>query len=333
MNVLVTGGGGFLGGAIVRWLLERGHRVRSLCRGNYPELEALGVELHRGDVADADAATAAAAGCEAVFHVAAKAGFWGPYAEYHRSNVQGTANIIAACRKHGVAKLIHTSTPSVVHAGGDIEGGDESLPYPEHFESPYPKSKAIAERMVIEANGASLATVALRPHLIWGPGDTNLVPRVVARARAGSLRMVGSTPRRIDTTYIDNAAEAHLLACERLGPGAPCAGRAYFISQGDPVPLHEFVNRVLVAAGVPPVDRHVPFAVAYALGAVLEGAYKLLPLRGEPAMTRFLARQFSTAHWFNITAARRDLGYEPRVSIDEGLIRLANFYRTKPSQA
>jgi nucleoside-diphosphate-sugar epimerase len=323
MNALVTGGGGFLGGAIVRRLVVRGDRVSSLARGRHPELEALGVEQHQGDVADAVAVRKAAAGCDVVFHVAAKAGVWGPYAEYHRANVAGTENVVAACRARGVSRLVYTSSPSVVFDGRDQEGVNESVPYPKHFEAHYPKTKALAEQHVLAANGPTLATVALRPHLIWGPGDNHLVPRILERGRAGKLRRVGKHNKLIDTTYIDNAADAHLLAADRLTPDSPIAGKAYFISQGEPVPLWDMVNRILAAGGVAPVTRSVPAPVAYLAGWLCELAYGTMRWREEPPMTRFVARELSTAHWFDITAARRDLGYEPRVSLSEGLRRLA----------
>ncbi len=323
MRVLVTGGGGFLGGAIVRRLVARGDRVRSFARGEYPELEKLGVEVRRGDLCDADAVAAATLGCERVFHVAALPGVWGAYKKYYRTNVVGTDNVLAACRAQGVERLVYTSTPSVVHAGGDIEGGDESLPYATQYSAHYPRTKAVAERRVLEANGGNLSTVALRPHLIWGPGDNHLTPRILARGRAGRLRLIGNRPNLIDTVYIDNAADAHILAADRLEPSAACAGRAYFISNGQPVTLAEITNGILAAAGLPPVTRRISAPLAYALGALAELAYGLLRIRKEPPLTRFLARQLSTAHWFEIGAARRDLGYEPAVSIREGLRRLA----------
>src|SRR4051794_17293862 len=252
MNVLVTGGGGFLGGAIVRRLAARGDAVRALSRGGYPGLRAMGVALVQGDLADPAAVARAAEGCAVVFHVAAKAGIWGPFAEYHRSNVAGTRNVIAACRACGVRRLVFTSSPSVVFDGRDMEGVDESVPYPRHYETAYPATKAEAERLVRAANGDDLATVALRPHLIWGPGDTNIVPRIIARAKSGRLRRIGRRVNLVDSTYIDDAAEAHLRAADRLVPGAPIAGRAYFLSQGEPWPLWELVNRILRAAHQPP---------------------------------------------------------------------------------
>jgi nucleoside-diphosphate-sugar epimerase len=323
MNALVTGGGGFLGGAIVRRLLARGDRVASLSRGRYPDLEAQGVPQHRGDLADLDAVVSAARGCDVVFHVAAKAGLGGRYRDYYRTNVLGTANVLAACQKHGIGRLVYTSSPCVVFAGHDLEGVDESVPYARHFEAAYQRTKAAAERMVLAAGGPDLAAVALRPHLIWGPGDNHLVPRLLARARAGRLRRIGRSSKLVDSVYIDNAADAHLLAADRLAPGSPVAGRAYFITNGEPVPLWDFVNRILAAAGLGPVTRSVPAPVAYAAGWLLEGLYALLPGDREPPMTRFLAGELTTAHWFDTGAARRDLGYEPRVGIDEGLRRLA----------
>jgi len=322
MKALVTGGGGFLGGAIVRDLVARGDEVRSFARGDYPALRDLGVEAIRGDLADADAVARAVDGCDVVFHVAAKAGIWGAYEAYHRCNVAGTRNVIAACRARGVGRLVYTSSPSVVFHGGDMEGVDESVPYPDRYEAAYPATKALAERLVLAANDDRLATVALRPHLIWGPGDNHLVPRIVAGARAGRLRRIGHRPNLVDSLYIDNAAEAHLLAADRLRPGAPAAGRAYFLSQGEPLPLWDLVDRILRAAHAPPVTRTVSPRVAYGTGAVLEGLYRAFRFEGEPPMTRFLARQLSTAHWFNIDAARRDLGYRPSVSLDEGMRRL-----------
>jgi nucleoside-diphosphate-sugar epimerase len=326
MKALVTGGGGFLGKAIVIRLVDRGWQVRTFNRGAYPELSAIGAEEVRGDLADRDAVDRAVAGCDVVFHVAAKAAMWGAYRDFVNTNVTGTNNVVSACRRSGVPELVYTSTPSVVHGGGDIEGGNESLPYATHYRAHYPKTKAEAERAVLAANSPDLATIALRPHLIWGPGDPHLVPQIVARARAGSLRFVGDGSNLVDSVVVDNAADAHLLACDRLAPGARCAGKAYFISNGEPLPISELVNRILAAAGVPPVRRTVPVWLAYGVGAAMEAAYGLLRLPGEPKMTRMIARHLATAHWYDLTAARSDLGYEPTVSIEQGLARLAEWF-------
>ena len=323
MRALVTGGGGFVGGAVARALLGRGDEVISLARGDYPALRELGAETVRADLADPAAVVAAAEGCDVVFHVAAKAGIWGSTADFERSNVLGTESVLRACRHLKISKLVFTSTPSVVHAGGDIAGVDESLPYATTFSSAYPRTKAIAERAVLAANGGTLATVALRPHLVWGPGDTQLTAAILERARAGRLRLVAGGHALIDTTYIDDAAAAHLNAADSLAPEAACAGRAYFISSGDPRPVRDVVNAILAADRLPPVTASVPLPVAEALGMAAEGIWRLLRRQDDPPMTRFLARQLATAHWFDISAARRDLGYAPAVGIDEGMRRLA----------
>ncbi|MGH8033288.1 MAG: 2-alkyl-3-oxoalkanoate reductase [Luteimonas sp.] len=324
MNILVTGGGGFLGQALCRGLVERGHAVTSFNRGHYPPLDALGVRQLRGDLADRDALTAAARGCAAVFHNAAKAGAWGSHDSYHRANVIGTDNVIAACRAHRIARLIYTSTPSVTHrATHPVEGGTaETVPYGDGFKAAYASTKLIAEKAVLAANEATLATIALRPRLIWGPGDNQLLPRLVARARAGRLRLVGDGNNVIDTTYIDNAADAHFAAFDHLHAGAACAGRAYFISNGAPMTARDTINALLRAAGAPEITGTIPFRAAFAIGAVCEAAWTLLPLRGEPPITRFLAEQLSTTHWYDMAPAARDFGYLPQVSFDDGIARL-----------
>lgn len=330
MKALVTGGGGFLGSAIVRALLARGESVRSFSRSRYPALATLGVEQVCGDLGDAAAVSAAAEGCDLVFHVAAKAGVWGPYEEYYRANVLGTENVLTACRASAVQRLVYTSSPSVVFDGRDMEGVDETVPYPEHFEAPYPQTKAIAEQQVLAANGPGLATVALRPHLIWGPEDNHLVPRIIQRGRAGQLRRIGQRPCLVDHIYVDNAADAHLQAADKLAPGSVVAGKAYFISNGEPIPLWEMVDRILAAAAVSAVERSISPKLAYLAGYLMEKIYGALKLSGEPRMTRFLARELSTAHWFDISAARRDFDFNPRVSTAEGLLRLQAWLQANP---
>ncbi len=322
MRALVTGGGGFLGSGICRALRAQGHAVVSLQRSAAPALAALGVEVHAGDIGDAQVVSAAARGCDTIFHVAAKAGHWGSHDEYFRANVSGTRHVLAACQEHGISRLVHTSTPSVVHAGGDLDGVDERAPYATRFLAHYPATKTLAEQEVLAADGPALATVALRPHLIWGPGDNHLLPRILARARAGRLRFIGSPGKLIDATYIDNAVDAHLKAAATLRPGAPQAGRAYFISNGEPIATEDMINRLLDCAGLPPVHARIPFGVAYAAGALLEVVYGALKLEGEPIMTRFVAEQLATAHWYDISAAARDFGYVPRVSMEQGYAAL-----------
>jgi nucleoside-diphosphate-sugar epimerase len=324
MRILVTGGGGFLGQALCRGLRAQGHDVVSFNRGRYDALETLGVEQIRGDLADRDQVIAAARGCEGVFHNAAKAGVWGSYESYHRPNVLGTDHVIAACREHRIGRLVHTSTPSVTHrATHPVAGGTaDTVPYGDGLKAPYAATKKLAELAVLAANGSDLATVALRPRLIWGVGDNQLLPGLVARAETGRLRIVGDGENLVDSTYIDNAAQAHLAAFAHLEPGAPCAGRAYFVSNGEPRSMRETLNGLLGAVGVAPITKTLPARVAYAVGAICEGLWHTLPLQGEPPMTRFLAEQLSTTHWYDMTPARRDFGYEPSVSFDEGLARL-----------
>ena len=322
VRALVTGGGGFLGKAIVRLLRSRGIDVRSFSRSPHPELDALGVEHVCGSLSDAAAIARAVKGCDIVYHVAAKAGVWGPYEEFYEANVVGTRNVIDACRRSGVERLVYTSSPSVVFDGSDMEGVDESVPYPKQFKSYYPETKAEAEKLVLDANDDTLATVALRPHLIWGPEDNHLVPRIIERGRKGLLRRIGSKECLVDTIYVDNAAEAHLKAADKLQIDSAVAGKAYFLSQGEPLPLWEMVNRILAAGKLPPLTRTISPGLAYSIGWTLEKIYGALGFKSEPRMTRFLAKELSTAHWFNIGAAKRDFGYEPTVSIDEGLERL-----------
>ena len=325
MKLLVTGGGGFLGQALCRALRAQGHEVASFSRSRHPALDALGVHQLQGDLADRDAVLGAfARGFDAVLHNAAKAGTWGSRRSYFDANVTGTRNVIAACRAHGIGRLVHTSTPSVVHrAVHPVEGASaDDVPYGEGVKAHYAATKIIAEREVLAANDAALATVALRPRLIWGPGDTQILPKLVARAHSGRLRLVGNGDNLVDTTYIDNAAQAHVQALEHLHPGAACAGRAYFISNGEPWPLRDVLNGLLRAAGAPEVRKTIPFRAAYGLGALCEGLWTALPLQGEPPMTRFLAEQLSTAHWYSMAPATRDFGYVPTVSMVEGLERL-----------
>ncbi len=326
MTILVTGGGGFLGQAIVRQLLARGEPVRVLNRSAYPELERLGVDCRRGDLADAAAVDAAVSGSTAVIHVAAKAGPGLQAADFEAANVTGTRHLLEACQRHHVGQLVYTSSPSVAHGGGDIEGGDESLPYPNHFQAPYPETKARAERLVLAANSDTLKTCALRPHLIWGPGDNQLLPRLIERNRAGRLKLP-APDKKIDTVFIDNAAAAHLLALDDLrGPGR-AAGRAYFISNGEPLPAADIISKLLEAAGETPRLGRVSPRLAMALASLVELVWRLGRFKSDPPLSRFVVEHLSTAHWYDLSAARRDLGYQPTVSIEEGLERLRRVHR------
>ncbi len=326
MNVLVTGGGGYLGGAVVRALLQRGLQISCLQRGNYPELQRSGVILHTGDLADRQTVIDASRDCDVIMHIAGLTGVWGKYEDYYRTNVIGTENIINACITNGIRRLIYTSSPSVVFDGTDEENLDESAPYPQTWLNHYQRTKAMAEQRVLAANNDWLSTVALRPHLIWGPGDPHLIGRILSRARTGRLRLARSSRRLVDTTYIDNAVDAHLAALDMLNVGASCAGKAYFISNGEPLPMSAIINRILQAAGMPAINKTLPDGLLYIIGQLSEAVYGLLKIRKEPLMTRFIARQLSCAHWYNISAARRDLGYQPRVSIEQGMHRLEQYF-------
>ncbi|MDR0535235.1 MAG: NAD-dependent epimerase/dehydratase family protein [Puniceicoccales bacterium] len=336
MRILVTGGGGFLGRTLVGELRKHGHAVRTFSRNApcpFPVLaDAPPVETILGDIADANAVLRACAGMDAVIHTAAKAGIWGARAEFHRVNVVGTLNVIGGCRGAGVAFLVHTSTPSVTHTGGPLRGVDEAQPLVRRCHCPYPESKAEAERRVLEADGPALRTIALRPHLIWGAGDPHLVPRVIQRARAGKLRIVGDGANRVDLTHVGNAALAHRLALEALAGLGPCpanavAGRAFFVSDGAPVRLWDWINDLLARLGLPRVTRRVPLGAARLSGALCEIFWKCLPLAGEPPMTRFIATELACDHWFDISAARHALGYVPSRDLGAALDRLVESLR------
>lgn len=331
-STLVTGGTGFLGRRLVERLLAEGRRVAVLARTPSPDLEKRGVRFIRALLDDALSVRDACTGIETVFHVAAKVGVWGRYEDFFRSNVLGTRAILDGCRTHGVARVIFTSTPSVVYNGNHLAGADESLPLTTQCPSPYPLTKAIAEREILAANSLNLRTIALRPHLIWGVGDPHLVPRILERARAKKLRIVGSGKNRVDMVHLENAVDAHLAAehallkCDLIDDTRSKArradGRAFFITNGEPVGLWDWINALLVALGEPPVTQKISLRAASAIGAMCETAYQLLPLRGEPPMTRFVAAELAKDHWFDITAARRDLGYSPRVSMAAGTAEL-----------
>jgi nucleoside-diphosphate-sugar epimerase len=329
-SALVTGGGGFLGYSIVRRLVDRGDHVRSMARNFYPALEALGVEQIQGNIADPHAVDKACRGTDVVFHVAAKPPPWGEYRDYYQTNVVGTRNVVDACLNQRVSRLIYTSTPSVIFNGGNLEGIDETFPYPAEYKAYYPATKAMAEQYVVKAANQELDTIILRPHEIWGPGDPHFVPRLLARA--DKLKQIGDGKNLVDTTYIDNAADAHILAADKLKNNPRLSGNIYFISQDEPMPAWDMINAILKAAGYGPVKGKVPFRAAWLIGAVLEFFYKTFRISGEPQMTRFLAEAVATSHWFNINAAKKDLGYQPQVSTREGLARLAEWLKKNTSK-
>ncbi len=319
-TVLVTGGGGFLGSAIIERLVKQGTSVRSLSRRHYPKLADRGVDQIQGDIADRRIVERACHGVDLVFHVAAKPPPWGKYRDYFETNVTGTQNIIDGCARHNIARLVYTSTPSVVFDGTDMQGVNESVPYPAKISAFYPKTKAMAEQLVLKATGKGLRTVVLRPHQIWGPGDPHFAPRLIARAK--KLKRIGSGTNLVDTTYIDNAVDAHLKAADTLEKNPQISGNVYFISQADPIPAWDMIDAILAAAGLPPVKGTISYKTAWTIGAMLELIYRAFHLSGEPPMTRFLADAVAKSHWFDISAAKKDLGYIPEVPTKEGLKRL-----------
>ena len=356
--VFITGASGFIGGQIALRLLAAGRRVRVLSRRPLPELEKLGAEVVLGDLHDTAALHRGCEGTGTIFHVAGRVGVWGPAADFFRTNVEGTRHVIAACRAAGVRRLVYTSSPSAVYNGGDLVGVDESAPLCHAAPCAYPTSKAAAERLVTEAHGATLATISLRPHLVWGPGDKNVVPRLLALARQGRMKIIGAGHNKVDVTHITNVVDAHLLAeaalskchgssdtsakrradtChiidDKFGSTAgavqpqAAGGKAYFITNGEPVVLWDWMNELLRGVGIPEITRHISLRTAYLVGGVLEALWTVLPLKGEPPTTRFVVKEMATHHWFDITAARRDLGYAPRVSMAAGTAELIEHLR------
>jgi nucleoside-diphosphate-sugar epimerase len=324
MKAVVTGGGGFVGAALCRRLKDLGHDVTALGRRPHAELSAEGIRTAIQDLAAPQAEAALAAvfsGAQCVFHTAAHVKMWGPREAFVRGNLLATQNVIAACRAAGVARLVFTSSPSVVATDHDLRGIDESQPYPARYKAFYPETKAAAERAVLDAHGHGLKTLALRPHLIFGPGDTNLVPTILKRARAGRLVQVGDGTNLVDLTLIHDCVAAHVLAAEALDARPTAGGRAYFISQGTPVRLWEWIGRVLALHGLPPVRRRLSAATAQFLATMAEGAWRTFGLTSDPPLTRFLTEEMATDHYFDISAARRELGFDPSCTVWEATER------------
>ena len=297
----------------------------ALQRRHVPSLPGV-VDQHLGDIADDAIVSAAARGCDGVIHLAAKVGVIGSRADYVSTNVDGTRHVLDAARRHRIGRVVHVSSPSVAHDGAPIIGGGADPALAEHGAAWYPETKAIAERMALATNGADTAVTVIRPHLVWGPGDTQLVGRIAERAAAGRLALVGGGVAMVDTTYIDNATAALVAALDAVRPGARCAGRAYVVSNGEPRPIRELVEGICVAARVPFEPRDVPLSVARRVGSVIDRVWPRLGRADEPPLTRFLADQLGTAHWFDPRPARNDLGWTPHISIDDGLRLLADWF-------
>jgi len=328
-RVLVTGGGGFIGLALTRALCGQGVEVRVLGRHHYPKVQVAGAKSIQGDIRDLDAVVKAASGCDTVFLVAAKAGIWGPFSEYYAINVLGTLNVLAACQKQEVAHLVYTSTPSVVFDGQNLEGVDESAPYATKPICHYARTKIIAEQKVLMATGSGLKTTAIRPHLVWGPGDTNLIPRLMARGRSRDLCIIGTGNNLVDIAYIDNVVYAHLLAAKNLATTGTASGRSFFIGQEQPVQLWDWINNLFSLMDMPPVKKKLSLAKAKTIGSLFEMVYTLCQIEQEPKMTRFLAEQLAMSHWFSRKQAEMVLGYTDQVTTNQGVEKLVQWLQRK----
>lgn len=329
MKVLVTGGSSLIGTGMIAALAARGDDVVALQRQRSEAVERVGALQRLGDIRDSAAVVEAMQGCDAIVHLAAKVGVVGQWEDYRSINVDGTRNVLAAARTTGIARLVHVSSPSVAHGGESIVGGLATPPVLGRRRSWYAESKAMAEIDALACASEDLGVVAVRPHLVWGPGDMQLVGRIVQRAASGRLALVGDGRALVDTTYIDNAVDALVAALDVVEPGSRCSGRAYVVANGEPRSIRELVAGICEAAQVPFAPRTVSLRVGATLGAVVERAWPLLRRDDEPPLTRFLAEQLGTAHWFDPRPTRDDLGWTPGVSIDAGLERLGDWYRTR----
>lgn len=321
---LVIGGGGFLGSALTRRLLSIGARVRVFGRHDYPALSSAGAECVRGDILDRDFLMRAVTGVDIVFHTASLCGIANKPSDYFRVNVDGTAQVLAACRMLGVNKLIYTSTPSVVIGKGDIIDGDETLPYARTQSAPYPASKMRAEQLVLKADSDALRTCAIRPHLMWGEDDPHIIPVIIKLARPGRLCIVGSGTNIVSLTHVENAAHAHVLAANSLLGDGTCAGKAYFVNDTESVVLWQWINALVLRLGFPPLRRHISRAFMHSLAACDEAVHRCLPFLGVPRMTRFIVDQLARSHSFSHAKATRDFGYNPVTSPAEGMERLVD---------
>lgn len=323
MKIFLTGGGGFLGSYIVKLLIEDGHEVTNIGRGDYPNLREIGVETIRGDITDKELLFKSMVGHDACFHVASKVAMWGNTHDFYQQNVIGTENIIESCKVNGIKYLIYTSTPSVVFGRESITGGNEQLPYPKKTFSRYAFSKSIAEKRIIQAATKELITTSLRPHLIFGEGDKNLIPRLIESAKRGKLKIIGNGENQVDVIYVENAADAHIQALNQMiSVPEEVNGQCFFIGQG-PIKLWPFINKILEKYQVKPVKKKVSFRVAFIVGAIVEALLGLMRIyEVHPPMTRFVALQLSKDHYFDHKKAHQVLKWKPKISIEEGLRRI-----------
>jgi 2-alkyl-3-oxoalkanoate reductase len=333
VRVLVTGASGLLGGTVAAQLRDAGHEVRTFQRrpsGVEGVADVAGSVTERSDV------ERAVSGTDAVVHLAAKVSLAGDPADFRRVNVEGTRTLLDTAARAGASRFVQVSSPSVAHLGTSIVGADAEPADPQRARGDYARTKAEAELLALAADGPDLRVVAVRPHIVWGPGDTQLVARIADRARSGRLPLLGHGAALIDTTYVDNAAAAIVAALHRLGDDdGVVRGQAYVVTNGEPRTVAEMITGICAAVGAPPPRWSVPGLVAREAGGLVEALWRLAPDLaaalgdgdgdGEPPMTRFLAEQLSTAHWFDQRRTRRDLRWVPEVSVEEGLRRLAEW--------
>jgi nucleoside-diphosphate-sugar epimerase len=319
-SAFVTGGSGFIGSALIRRLVAGGATVRALARSDRSaaSLTELGAEAVRGDLQDVAAMTTGAEGCKAAFHLAAKVEQWGKREEFQRDNVEGTRNALEACADAGVGRFVHCGTEAAILAGEPVVNADETTPLRPDSPALYSATKAEAERLVREASHEGFETVVVRPRFVWGAGDTTLLPEIIAATEAGRWAWIGGGTHRTSITHVDNVVEGLLLAAERGRPG-----EAYFVTDGEPVVFREFISQMLEARGVEPPSRSVPGFVAGAMARCGELAWRLLPLPGEPPLTRFALWAASQECTLDDSKARRELGYAPVTTHEEGLAGLA----------
>lgn len=320
-RILVTGATSMIGRAVVERFIARGDDVSTLQRSP----SDLGVHEFNGSVIDAKVVDEAVAGQDTIIHLAAKVDLVGDWEDFVSINVEGTSTVLAAAREAGVKRFVYVSSPSVAHGGESIVGEGAAPADPDTTRGNYATSKAMAEQIALAASSDDMSVVAIRPHLVIGPGDTQLVERILDRARQGRLPLIGSGLALIDTTWVDNAADALIAAGDRADD---LGGRAFVVSNGEPRTVHELFARITTAAGIDWSDRSVPKAVAVAGGRLVEQVWDRTHREDDPPMTAFGAEQLSTAHWFDQRETRDALGWAPTVSLAEGFARLAEFYGT-----
>jgi len=320
-TIAVTGGSGFLGKEICFLLKDKGYKVKSLSRKKCKELEEKGIKSISCDITDRRCLSEALKGTHAVIHTAAKAGIWGRDEDFYRTNVEGTKNLIEACQENAIEHCVYTSSPSVCFNGDDIKGADESIPYASKKLCSYAHSKQLAEAFVLDSTKhTSLKATAIRPHLIWGPGDPHFLPRLKEKSLSGKLFQIGRGDNFVDIIYVKNAAEAHIGALEKLFQNNNLRGQAYFIGQEEAVNLWDFLNKLLKASSLPSIKKKLPFSLAYAAGVLNEKIFKALKIYDkEPRITPFLALQLGKSHYFNHQKARSDFDYKPSIMTGEGL--------------